>query len=699
MSMSFQVQLGSFARVCTLRVALAFFTLADTPQMTDSVHRKPRNPRLSAYYGLSTPASPSIPAPPSPDSIPIDRDKALANAAHLTQTLPLPALLQHSTHLRSTSESLHRELHTSIRRYYTHLAAASDVAQASIAQVSALRPAASIVSDCATLAEGVNGRLQATRQRVDALEGARRATLLREAAVRLAEGLPPAYRELVDLCTDPAAARDRLFLMAKRAAVVLPAVERLVANSDGFAEPAEKLRKAMEEVRTELAKGNEKDDPYGMPVSDSLQLRRFLGDEPTILLDAFCKAFARRLCRQQPSEAALAAAGPAALARSEIFLMFAVDKTVAQAYEVGDRFGEIFGGGEEDVWSMFAVWLSDVLDECIAARARGPMRSQDTHSWGAVDQVKSYLAAIERLEKASAAEAANRQRRENIPMQTASRHVNEVIHAMVTELRSGVQDALTTSTVSAWQKVVRDIVAGARSIRAVDELISTVRASQQKSMEFGEGHGHEAEEQVLRNAAAFAIREAQHESKIAPAVWAAILIRELGKKVKGVIREEFQVLSENQLAATRERILEHVNNTLHIRLHSIKGLQGGAGASGALSDAAEILKQAEAVGEELDVDMIRCNEAEDDFLGGEESLVKGVRELWTDMVRKTSIANEKGVREVQLDVFELEMWLGNEGSFAGVTVAAKERCVEEVTLLSKSELLAGLEERRRGDSH
>ena len=90
----------------------------------------------------------------------------------------------------------------------------------------------------------------------------------------------------------------------------------------------------------------------------------------------------------------------------------------------------------------------------------------------------------------------------------------------------------------------------------------------------------------------------------------------------------------------------------------------------------EILQEAGKVGEELDVNMRRIQEAEDAFLGVDMGLIKGVRDVWTEMVRRASISRESGARELELDAFEMGQQLGTEGAFAGVAVAAVERCVE-----------------------
>ena len=85
---------------------------------------------------------------------------------------------------------------------------------------------------------------------------------------------------------------------------------------------------------------------------------------------------------------------------------------------------------------MFAVWLSAVLDECVAAGARGATRGREGKAWGAANDVRSYLAAIDAMLKASAAAAAPRQGEGADPAtRTAATHVNKVLQAMGTEPR------------------------------------------------------------------------------------------------------------------------------------------------------------------------------------------------------------------------------------------------------------------------
>ena len=455
-------------------------------------------------------------------------------------------------------------------RHYAHRSSASVISRAAVEQAPSLRPACAPVSDAAALARPVAARLQEARARVDALEGARRATLLRDPARRLAAALMPACRELAGLRTDPAAARDRLFLMARRAAVVGPAGETLAATGGGdrFARAARDLAAAREAVAEGLARRGEKGDPYGPPAPDALRPRRLLGEERHVLLEAFYKAFGRQLCRRRPAEAARSPAGPGSLAEAELCVRFAADQTVPAAFGVGDRWAVVF--------------------------ARGATRGREGKAWGAADDVRSYLAAIDAMLEASAAAAAARQGEgADAATRAAATHINKVVQAMGTGLRTGAQDAVVASTESAWQRVVRDILSAARGVDAVEELVRQVKESRRKNEELGAGEAPEGEHRALRDVAAFARREADLDQSVAHAARAGMLVRELGRRARREIAAEFRQASARQLCSVREHVLERVHNFLHLRLQSIEQTDPQVtGASRAVSDAVAILQDA-----------------------------------------------------------------------------------------------------------
>ena len=108
--------------------------------------------------------------------------------------------------------------------------------------------------------------------------------------------------------------------------------------------------------------------------------------------------------------------------------------------------------------------------------------------------VRCYLAALVAILKASAAAAAGGARQgkgADAATRTAATHVNKVVQAMGTELRTGAQEAVIASTASAWQRVVRDILSGARGVDAVEGLLHQVKESRRKNEELGAGDAPE----------------------------------------------------------------------------------------------------------------------------------------------------------------------------------------------------------------
>lgn len=672
--------------------------------MTDSTPRKPRNSRLSAYYGLqpSSPATPSLSSPsPSRSPIPSDRVEALRHATRLTQTLPLAALLQRCTDIRHSSESLQLSLHTSIRRYYEHLDATSAAARSCAAQVASLLPTTDAVAECANRAAGVNARLAPAREEVDKLEGARRATLLQSAAHRLSAALLPAYTELADLCTDPAAARKRLFLAAQRAAVVLPAVQKLAPASEEFDQAATKLRQAMETVRSEVSARGEADDPYGLAVADAIHLRRLLGDAPEALIDAFCSTFAKQLCADAPSEAARAAAGPGALEQARLHVTFASDRIVPKAFAAGDKFAEIFpqDPDDNDSWDTFVVWLSDVLDDAVATRARRAMGSGTSGGLGDPDEVLAYLAAIDGLLGSSSAAARERVVGGNVSVsaKSAAMHVDKVVQALGAGLRGAVSDALAAHTAAAWQAAVDAVLSGERGADAADDVLRAVREGYSQGADNGESRVTRSEKELLHDVARYATRDLGLGKGLSAEARAGMLLWELGRRSRGGVGAELEEMGERVFTRIREDVLERVSDVLHGRLQMIRRLGSDGLSPSAWRDMGEVVRllvEAGRVGEELGVGMLRCSKIEDELLGDDESVISGVVKLWVEMVRETSIVSKVGVQALQMDASEVGEGLGRDDAFEDVGRAALERCAaRDAELLLKEQLRAACQQR------
>lgn len=670
--------------------------------MTDAVARKPRNTRLSAYYNLQ-----STPEQHKPESsstsfseIPSNREQALQYATHLTQTLPLSDLLQRCTQLRLSSEELQHSLHSSTRRYYQHLDATSIAARSCAEQADSLRPSTEAVVECAKRAKGVNDRLEAARSEVDKLEGARRATLLQSAANQLTSTLLPAYRELADLCTDPTAARDRLFLCAQRAAVVLPAVEQLAPHSEDFNRAAGALREAMKSTRDEIALRGEVDDPYGLAIHDAMHLRRLLGDNREALINAFCSLFARRLSADAPSEAARAATGPNALAQGRLHLEFARDRVLPKAFTVGDNFAHIFvtTPDDTDVWHAFIVWLSDVLDDAIAARVRRALSSKDSDKLGDADEARRFFSAVDGLLAASSAAVKQRDENDSGGSHRAAKHIDEVLQAIGTDLKSRARDVLAANAAAVWQSAVNDFMLGTRGTDVVDDIIRAVQEGCEQEYEGDGKPTKENEIEVLEKVALYSWKVAALTSEVPERVRAGVLLREIDKRYKrGSISGPSEMVSR-LFESIREDVVEKVQDSLRTRMDELRRLRASTSertTSEEVENVIKLLAQVGRAGQEHSVEVFRSREREDELLGGNEGLVSGVARMWTEMVREISFASEAGVHALQIDACEIGIRVDREYAFDGIGRAALERCCDRgAVALSKEQVHAEVRKRQ-----
>eukprot|EP00171_Calliarthron_tuberculosum_P017680 IDg17680t1 len=166
----------------------------------EPVSRRPRNARLTAYYGLKKALEPTA-AGSSP--LPEAREDGSWGASDLIRRLPLEKLVRTSTMIRADAEHVERSLHGSVRSCYEQMAEAA-------LECGALRNACRSLSGDAdgTLARvaraceqsrTISDDMAPHRATIEGLEESRRVMLLLRAAELLARQLPAHLTELTEL--------------------------------------------------------------------------------------------------------------------------------------------------------------------------------------------------------------------------------------------------------------------------------------------------------------------------------------------------------------------------------------------------------------------------------------------------------------------------------------------------------------------
>lgn len=602
---------------------------------TSTPSRKPRNSLLSAYYGLS-------PQPPK---------SPLSQATYLTKNLPLSDLLQHSTTLRQQTQSTQSSLHTSVHDYYTHLLSTRDASQKVSTLTTSLSDAISTLSSTAAVCSKVNARLTDARKGVDKLDGARRATLLKSAAQALELELEPAYRELADLCTDPEPARRRLFLLARRVCVVLPAVKHLADSDAEFAERARSLERCVAVVRDDISK--QVGDRYGLEVVDAVRLRKLLGEDEESFRDAFFDWMRKELIQALPSEAALKGLDSVGLAST--YVECARDRLLPKLVEIEQQYEQVFEGrgGEE-----FVVWLSDLLDECVAGRLRRGLKGGDVD----VTKLERVLDGIDGLVGRSEGQ------------------IGGVVRAMAEELKAGVLGEVRRERDRKWQVIVSEIVKGEKEKEGVEEVIDTVKEIAGSWQEVGlyafEGAGADI-------------------GNLGRTGW---LLKEIGKRIGGKEGEEMQTMGKGVFCRIREEMLGRIEYILWARMMAISGLgddsvrsqlmnKSGTIEATDVRNIVEMMVEADEIGRGCGVrELCIGGGSEGDFLLGEDdSLTAGVVMTWTEIVREGSFACEAGVHALQLDGREVGEGVGRIDMFERICVGGLERCGDGDAVLLRAE--------------
>lgn len=597
--------------------------------------RKSRNSLLSAYYGLSSQP------PRSP----------LSQATHLTKTLPLSDLLQHSTILRQQTQSTRSSLHASVHDYYTHLLSTRDVSHSVSTLKLSLNDAISALSSTTAVCAAVNARLTDARKDVDRLDGARRATLLKSAAQVLELELEPAYRELADLCTDPEPARQRLFLLARRACVVLPAIRHLAEENAEFAEHASGLERCVAVVRDDIAK--QVGDRYGLGVVDAVKLRKLLGEEEETLREAFFDWMGKEVMHLLPSEARWKGLDAVSIARE--YVESARDRILPRLVEVELQYEQVFEGrgGEQ-----FVVWLSDLLDECVAGRVRRGLKD------GVIDmaQVEKMLEGIDELVTRSRGQ------------------IGGVVRAMAEGLKTGVLGEVRKERDRKWQIMIEEIMNGETEKERVGDVMDEVNCIGGKWGDIG----------------IYAVQSAGADiERMGKAGW---ILKEMGRKIYGKEGDELRFMGDLVFCRIREEVLGRAEGILRARMATISKIgndlprNSSTGTSGVIEavDVGSIVRmmlQTDKAGEEYGVrELCIGRGSERDFLLGEDdSLTAGVALMWLEIVREGSIACEAGVHALQLDGREVGERVGRAEMFERICLGGLERCGDGNAVLLSAE--------------
>lgn len=516
-----------------------------------------------------------------------------------------------------------------------------------------LKDAISALSATTTVCAAVNARLADAREGVDKLDGARRATLLKSAAQALELELPPAYRELADLCTDPEPARHRLFLLARRVCVILPAIKQLAEEDAEFAERASGLENCVAVVRDDISK--QVGDQYGLGVVDAIRLRKFLGEKEETVKEAFFDWMGEEVVQSLPSEARLKGLDGVGIACE--YVESARDRVLPKLVQIEQQYEHVFEGrgGEQ-----FVVWLSDLLDECVAGRVRRGLKG------GVLDitQVAEVLEGIDGLVGRSEGQ------------------IGGVVRAMAEGLKTGVLGEVRRERDRKWQMMVEKIVNGEIEKEAVGDLMGIVSDIGGKWGEIG----------------MYAVQSAGTDiGGMGTVGW---ILKEMGRKIEGNEGNELRNMGDVVFSRIREEVLDRTERILCTRMVLISELgndlprnspRDGSieGEAMGIGSIVKMMLQADKVGQKYGVrDLCIGGGSEGDFLLGEDdSLTAGVAMTWMGIVREGSIAHEAGVHALQLDGRKVGEGVGRVEMFERICAGGLERCGDgNAVLLSVEEV-------------
>lgn len=411
---------------------------------------------------------------------------------------------------------------------------------------------------------------------------------------------------------------------------------------------------------------------------------------------AFCHHSAQQLCASAPTDAALAAAAPDPLAIARVQLSFSAQRIVPQTYDIARQYAEIFHNRD---WETFVVWLSDALDEAVAARVRRALRDAQFGGDALRERAQPYSAAIDHVLAASAAAAAKARdgAGDDAERAEAAARVEHVFRAMCEQLRSGLLQSISQEAAARWRAIVDEILTGARGVDGAEEVIRVVRDICGSSEWVTELDGGTAcsEEKLLREVTRYAIHARSVD--LASCGRAGALCRALSRRCSGSAASALRMASERIFERVGLQVVEGVLDVFAARLEAWKGglemeLQEDA------NKAVELLRAADDMGRECDVPALLCGPIEaygviggDELLLGEDdSVAAGVLRGWTELVRGWSFGNEDEVRRIQVEAYGVGAGIGRVGFFEKVGQAGLERCAEKgAKLLDEDEVREG----------
>lgn len=600
---------------------------------------KPKNTSLSDFYGL--PSSSKSPEPSSPSP--------LSEALELTKTLTLPSLLNHSAQLHQNTLSSLTQLHESTRQYYSNLSSALSATKSAAERTDQLTKKLSALSSTTATCASVTERLSSARKAVDKLDGARRATLLKSAAVILAAELEPSYRSLADLCTDPEPARQHLFVVARRVAVVLPAVKKLGENDVEFQNVAKQLDTSVQKVRDDIRERGR--DPYALGVVEGIRLRRLLGESEDELMNAYLQEVAEEISNGTPKDSVIMSMDKGSLAG--VFIEWVKDIVVPRITEIEKEYASLFS---DSGWETFIVWMSDFLDETIAARMRKAAREGDT--------VENVVHTIEDL--AGSCEG----------------RVRECLGSMIEGLRGGVICEMTEQKKRQWsddlQKSLSDDPA------SIDGLIR-LKADHQISWT-----------EICQEATELAGIDLSKMGRL------LLQLRNLRTALSEDSKEVEKAVQE-LTGKVFKTVMERVEEILLKRMSLLSTGPGSAsspsevssGESRGIGPMVKQMQEADEVGRTFDIRQLCIERGEQDFLLVEDDgLVAAVQSRWMEIVKSEGVADQTEVHVAQLDAKEVGIGIGVDEAFAGVAMTALECCKDKnARLLSESQVTSALQKR------
>lgn len=348
---------------------------------------RPRNKKLSAYYNLSSSADALIPSttsngtfsiPPVPNTA--DRATALAHARNLTQTLPLPLLLSHTTSLRTTATKLDTSLSATTHKHYKHLQSAYQVS-ASTKQVSQdlLQTVSEKTEHHISTLSKISDQLAPSRDTLCKLEASSTLTRLIQAAKILSKSLSILYADL-ELCTDPTTAQNKLLVAARRTYAVKNALSRLVteintennelisANNE-LSNTIEFVSKALHERLISPLDDNQGDQD-ALPPHLAAQVLLLLGEKESIVRASYLQAVTSSIFSSGPN--LRIARYPAVAAVS-----YGKKERLPAAINATNHFFQIFEDATNESNDL-VVWLVDLANESIATPVRKAMSTETT---------------------------------------------------------------------------------------------------------------------------------------------------------------------------------------------------------------------------------------------------------------------------------------------------------------------------------